>query len=212
MPLVAAKHRAHNKFLQTPTTAAKKEFRRQQRALKKAVDEAKEEWIGRVMRGAECAWRDGKQRWASIRKLQMAHAGRWPAQPTRLCKSDGEMTRGPEEVKKTWHEHFSRVLNIPSQYHQAVLDEMTSLPPALELDHPPTLEELIAALSRLKRGKAGGRTGILPDLVLYGGPEFQERLLLLMDDIWRGGTVVKDWRDAEVVPIPKKGDLKKCDN
>jgi len=38
--------------------------------LKKAVDEAKEEWIGRVMREAECARRDGKQRWASIRKLQ----------------------------------------------------------------------------------------------------------------------------------------------
>ena len=212
MPLVAAKRRAHNRFLQTPTTAAKKEFRRRQGALKKAVDEAKEEWISRVMREAECARRDGKRRWASIRKLQMAYAGWQPARPTRLCKSNGGMTREPEEVKKTWHEHFSHVLNIPSQYHQAVLDEMISLPPALVLDHPPTLEELIAALSRLKRGKAGGRTGILPELVLYGGPELQERLLLLMDDIWRGGTVVKDWWDAEVVPIPKKGDLKKCDN
>ena len=69
------------------------------------------------------------------------------------------MTRGPEEVKRTWYKHFSHVLNIPSQYQQAVLDKMTSLPLALELDHPPTLEELIAALSRLKRGKAGGRMG-----------------------------------------------------
>jgi len=120
------------------------------------------------------------------------------------------MTRGPEEVEKTWHEHFSRVLNTPSQGHQAVLDEMTSLPPALELDHPPTLEELIATLSRLKRGKTRGRTGVLPELVLYGGPELQERLLLLVGDIWRGGTVVRDWRDAEVVPTPRKGALKKC--
>ena len=33
-----------------------------------------------------------------------------------------------------------------------------------------------------------------------------------MEDVWRRGEVVKDWKDAEVVPIPKKGDLRKCDN
>ena len=176
------------------------------------MDEAKEEWISRVAREAESARRDGKHRWASIRKLQMAHAGRQPARPTRLCKGNEAMTRGPEEVKRTWYEHFSHVLNIPSHYQESVLDEMTSLPPALELDHPPTFEELITALSRLKRGKAGGRTGILPELVLYGGSDLLERLLVMMDDVWREEEVVKDWRDAEVIPIPKKGDLRRCDN
>ena len=37
--------------------------------------------------------------------------------------------------------------------------------------------------------------------------EMQNRVLLLMQDIWRQGSVVEDWRDAVVVPIPKKGDL-----
>ena len=64
----------------------------------------------------------------------------------------------------------------------------------------------------MKRGKAGGRTGILPVLLLYGGAELQDRLLLLMEDVWKEGKVVKDWKDAEIVPIPKKGDLRKCDN
>ena len=41
MPLVTAKKKAHTRFLQNPTTAAKKEFRKHQRAVKKAVDEAK---------------------------------------------------------------------------------------------------------------------------------------------------------------------------
>ena len=49
-------------------------------------------------------------------------------------------------------------------------------------------------------------------MLLYGGPELQDRLLLLMEDVWRRGKAVKDWQDAEVVPIPKKGDLRKCDN
>ena len=87
-----------------------------------------------------------------------------------------------------------------------------SRPSALELDHSPTFDELQEALRRLKRRKAGGRAGILPELLLYGGPELHDRLIVLMEDIWKGGTVVKDWKDAEIVPIPKKRDLTKCDN
>ena len=60
----------------------------------------------------------------------------------------------------------------------------------------------------MKRGKAGGRMGILPELLLYGGAELQDRLLLLMEkDVWKKGKVVKDWQDAEIVPMPKKGAL-----
>ena len=64
----------------------------------------------------------------------------------------------------------------------------------------------------MKRAKAGGRTRILQELLLYGGAELQDRLLLLMEGIWKKGKVVKDWQDAEILPIPKKGDLRKCDN
>ena len=47
---------------------------------------------------------------------------------------------------------------------------------------------------------------------MCGGTELQDRLLLLMRDLWTMGKVVKDCQDAEIVPIPKKGDLRKCDN
>ena len=89
MPLITAKREAHCRFLQTHTTAAKKEFRKHQRVVKKAVDEAKEMWISRVVKETECARKDGKQRWMCFRKLQMAHLGRRPARPTRapfMCK------------------------------------------------------------------------------------------------------------------------------
>ena len=45
-----------------------------------------------------------------------------------------------------------------------------------------------------------------------GPAALQDRLLLLMEDIWKEGAVVTDWRDAVIVPIPKKGDLTRCDN
>ena len=72
---------------------------------------------------------DGKMKWMSIRKLQMAHTGKKPTRTTTLYKKDGELTNGAEEVKETWHEHFLQVLNIKSQYHhQEVIDEMPVLP------------------------------------------------------------------------------------
>ena len=52
-------------------TAAKKEVRRHQRIVKKAVEEAKEAWINRVSKEADYAGKNGKQGWESIGKLQM---------------------------------------------------------------------------------------------------------------------------------------------
>lgn len=75
-----------------------------------------------------------------------------------------------------------------------------------------TCDELFQVLGKLKRGKAGGRTRILPEFLIYGGSELLYRLLMLMEDIWKSEKVVKDWKDAEIVHISKKGDLKKCDN
>ena len=49
-------------------------------------------------------------------------------------------------------------------------------------------------------------------MVLHGGKDLHGRILTIMRKSWLKGTVVDDWRDAVVVPIPKKGDLHDCDN
>jgi len=210
-PLMDNKARARQRYLQLQSSSAKSEFRLCQRLVKRAVDEAKEAWISRVIRDAEHN-RDGKLRWDCIKKLQTAFHGRRPARSIRLRKPDGNLTMGPEELKQVWYEHFSRVLNVTSQCSQDLIDSMPSWEIMDCLDDPPTFDELVAAIEKMKWGKAGGRTGILPELILCGGPELQHRLLVLMREVWKSGCVVQDWKDAEIVPIPKKGDLKNCDN
>ena len=214
-PLLEEKNAAHSQFLQVNSVSAKKELRRHQRTVKRAVDAvdaAKEEWICKVAGNAEKAKKDGRQRQMCVRQLQIACRGRRPRTPTVLLKENGEMTASPEEVKKQWHHHFSRILTVPSEYRQEITDGMPSRPPFLELGDPPTLEELLSALSKLKKGKAGGKTGILPELLLCGGAELRNRLLQVMQDVWESGTVVQGWKDAVIVPIPMKGNLKGCDN
>ena len=80
------------------------------------------------------------------------------------------------------------------------------------LDVSPTSAELAAALERLKCGKAGGNTGVLLELIFYGGPVLHHRLLVLLEVIRTARFVVRDWKDAGIVPIPKKGDLRDCNN
>ena len=58
----------------------------------------------------------------------------------------------------------------------------------------------------------GGKTEILPEMILAEGKELWSRLHQLAVDVWVERKVVADWQDVQIVPIPKKGDLRVCDN
>ena len=60
-PLIKAKDDAHLRMIQCNTSANWKEFRRHQRKVKVAVDNAKEEWICRVAKEGEAAKKDVAQ-------------------------------------------------------------------------------------------------------------------------------------------------------
>lgn len=100
MPLIEAKNWAHQRALHSNTIADRKEFRRHQRLVKRAVDKANEDWICGVAKEAEAAVKDGRTRWERIRRLQQAHAGRRSIKPSAVWKEDGTPTRGNEEAIK----------------------------------------------------------------------------------------------------------------
>jgi len=60
------------------------------------------------------------------------------------------------------------------------VDAFPTSPPLLHLDEPPTMTELEVAISTRK---AGGLSGILLELVLFGGPALLERILVLMQAV-----------------------------
>ena len=130
----------------------------------------------RIASDAEKAIKNGRTRWRSIRKLQLAHAGRRPVKPSAVMKEDGKLTKGPDEMKLHWHGHFSKILNISSEYQEEAITEGPSQPVKWDLDMPPTAKKLNVALHRLKKGKAGGKTEILPEMILCGAVELWNRL------------------------------------
>ena len=82
------------------------------------------------------------------------------------------------------------------------------------LEMKPTLEELTSAVNKLKNGKAGGSSNILPEMVKAACEEvsFLTRLLDLVHTVWEERKMPQEWADATIIPIPKKGNLNICDN
>ena len=142
----------------------------------------------------------------------MARSGRRPIRQNALRKENGELTASPEEVTARWHGHFKKILNIPSEYEEEVIAEIQQLPTKSHLDESPTEQEIESALSKLKNGKASGKTDILPEFIKYGGAELWDRILDLVNVVWEEEAVVRDWKDATIIPIPKKANLQVCDN
>ena len=83
-----------------------------------------------------------------------------------------------------------------------------------DLGTVPTSAEVAKALGKLKNGKAPGSFNILPEMLKAGGrvEEFTAMIADLVHIIWEERRVPKEWVDAILIPIPKKCNLRSCDN
>ena len=95
------------------------------------------------------------------------------------------------------------------------MDLLDSFPSCVvhdDLADVPSLNEVRNALSLVAGNKAGGRSGILPEMIKVCSDDLLKYLLDLFTSVWDASCVPQEWRDASLVPVPKKGDLSLCDN
>ena len=211
-PVIDAKNKANDEMLQKGTRSARRKFRETQRSVARAVCRAREDWIERVSAEAEKCETAGGAQWRCIRRLQSLHLGRQPARVTSVVDEQGNTLTTSADIQNRWFRHFGNVLNVESQFDAGIVESLPDAPLRPELDNPPSESEMLAAMRMMKAGKAGGESGILPEMIICGGKELHTRLLELLRLVWAESAVVSDWRDAVIVPIPKKGNLKLCDN
>ena len=152
LPLIDIKNSSGDVMLQNNTASSRKSFRQTQREVEKAVRSAKETWIEDIASQAENAANNCSVRWAAVRKLQTLHQGRRQMQPSAVYLEDGTLSDGPEAVSGRWVQHFQGVLNVESEFDAAVVEMMADRPVIPELDQPPTVAELEAALWTIESG------------------------------------------------------------
>ena len=127
---------------------------------------------------------------------------------------DGNPCTSLSDEQQRWRRHFSTVLNVQSQFEREELEKVRQRPLRLDLALKPSMGELTTALGKLKSGKAAGSSNILPEMIktACGSEEFRALLLNLTHTVWEERQVPREWADAILVPIPKKGNLRNCDN
>ena len=103
---------------------------------------------------------------------------------------------------------------MKNQFDGAELAEVRQRETDADLGTVPTSAEVAKALGKLKNGKAPGSSNILPEMLKAGGrvEEFTTMIADLVHRIWEERRVPKEWVDSILIPIPKKGNLRSCDN
>jgi hypothetical protein len=71
---------------------------------------------------------------------------------------------------------------------------------------------VLNVIRKMKNGKSPGIDGA--ELLKKGGEGMVKRItrLRLCNQVWKNGEVPIDWKDGIIIPLPKKGDLKDCNN
>ncbi|XP_049869331.1 uncharacterized protein LOC126369082 [Pectinophora gossypiella] len=117
-----------------------------------------------------------------------------------------------KDVLARWAEHFNDVLNPIGQSTDLLyIDSLESLPTAENLAEPPTFDEFVAALRRMKNARAPGMDSLPSELYKYGGPHINNTLFDFISKIWECEIVPQDWRDASICKLYKgKGDIADC--
>lgn len=118
-----------------------------------------------------------------------------------------------EEIMERWREHFHSVLN---QDTSVDLDSIRAPISAEVLVYPddehPSINEIRRAVGQLKNHKSAGSDVITAELLKGGGGATINMLFALFRKSWEEKCVPKNWTDAVVVPLHKKGKKSSCDN
>ena len=107
--------------------------------------------------------------------LTKCYRGRYNELSYAVKDRNGELLMEPERIAERWREYFSQLLNVggidgEGQETVPVLDDLQHDGQESQI----TLEELKAAISQMKRGKAAGDDGI-PVEILKAGGNFAEQ-------------------------------------
>ena len=124
---------------------------------------------------------------------------------------DGKLITYSEKVLKRWTEYCKGLYNYKIHPDTSLLH--TDLPSTDGEDSLPILkEEVEAAVQSLKLGKSPGVDNVPSELVKNGGKEVVKALAAICQWIWEQKKWPEEWTQSLMIPLPKKGNLRQCEN
>ena len=185
------------------------------RAINRDVRKAKESWIKCKCDTIESSLRANNTKVAYDTVKELTH--KKSNQTTCIEDANGTLLSEKPAIIKRWHEYCLQLYNYHYQLtaEQGILQELKDLHVEAdqEEEDPDILEsEVESALKSLKLGKAPGIDNIPVELLTNGGELVVTAYTSICNHVFKSGEWPKEWTTSIIVPMPKKGSLKKCNN
>ena len=164
-PILQKRNQLYLRWLGSGLSSDRQNFTKAQSEARRAVRAAKNAWFTSKAEEAHRSRFSGKKVWKCIRDMQYGRHGLVPSRLATVADEEGNPCTAVEAQQQCWRRHFTEILNIQSQFNQAEIEKARQRPVRLQLAEVPTMDELTDAIGKLKNGKAGGASGILPEMV-----------------------------------------------
>ena len=132
------------------------------------------------------------------------------------------LLRSKAEILQRWARFFGTLLNTKSpKLNPAIIEEVKQRPAApttrdsVPLGSAPTLEETRRAIRGMHKWKAPGPDSLVAELLKIdelAEPIVLERFHAILVEVWTGGQVPQQWKDATIKVLYKKSDRSNCNN
>ena len=190
------------------TPEAAEQYREANKTVHKRMLEAKEDWISKQCETIEQGMERGicKKAYETLKLLTKAKQNK----STVIEDSKGKLLTDDAAVLQRWTEYCQELYNF--QLHP----DTSLLNPGLADRTPDPLpvlrEEVEHAVRTLKEGKSPGPDNIPGELLKHGGDAMTNALTVICQRIWEAKEWPKDWTQSLIIPLPKKGNTRQCQN
>uniref|UniRef100_A0A8D9E6N4 Craniofacial development protein 2 n=1 Tax=Cacopsylla melanoneura TaxID=428564 RepID=A0A8D9E6N4_9HEMI len=209
--ILKKKRRAHLAYIENPTRIHKSEYSRVRGLCQRQIRALKEKWWAEKVKEM--------QHYMNINDTHNLHrcikniAGPVKKALNIVESQDGEHLKTKEEIASRWKQHFCGVLNQDTVVNiDSIQVPIRTTPESTPRDDPPTEAEVRTAIRQLKNHKCPGSDSITAELLKGGEDTVVNMMVTLLKKVWEEKHIPKDWTDAIVVPLHKKGNKAKCDN
>ena len=151
------------------------------------------------------------------KSVQLEETKKVESQQQCIRDEEGRLLRDKGRIRERWVRFFRSLLNSKSDMIDADIPKrLPQHPVASALGIEPTEEEIATAMKAMANAKAVGPDGLPAELLKLGLQ--QDRTILrelhrLTNLIWRQGKVPRrEWKDAVITVLHKKGDKMECGN
>ena len=127
--------------------------------------------------------------------------------------ANGELLTEATKIEKRWTEYIQELYSYPIARSDDIATVLEREGPGQEECEPDILKsEIEEAVRSLKNGKAAGFDNIPSELLKFGGGDTIEILHKICNLVWKSGKWPTQMTKSLILPLAKKGDLKKCTN